>query len=107
MPPVVPPIPNQPLVTVVVPVYVFAPVKIQVPPSCLLTERAPPLSASTPEIVLASLFWPRRFSVLAPAPDVTITPVAKVSGPLPLESMVALPVVPAILMVRVTASPGP
>ena len=105
MPPLVPPIPNQPLLTVVAPVYAFAPDRIQVPPSVLVTPPAPIVAVKIEVISLASVLRPRSVSVLAPVPVMVRLPI--LSGPLPLESMVAAPVVLFQITERVTVSPAP
>ena len=105
MPPVVPPMPSQPLFTVVAPVYAFAPDKIQVPASVFVTAPLPIVALSAEVISLASELKPRSVSDLAPVPEMVRLPI--LIGPLPLESMVAAPVVLLQITERVTVSPAP
>ena len=100
--------PRRPIFTVVCPEKVLDELgaSTQMPPSFLNTlSAAVPASASVPVIIFMSALWPRRFSVLAPAP-VFVTLVS-VSAPLPDASMVGPPVVPTMASVRVVTSPGP
>ena len=99
------PTPKKPSEIVTPPVKVFAPLKIQTPPFPLVTVRAPPLSASTELTVLASRLSPVKVSVFAPLPRLTI--LVMFNAPLPLASIVLLPVVMLRLIVRVTVSPVP
>src|ERR1700734_1972245 len=100
--PQVGPMASQPWLTVTWPVKVLAPFRIQVPLSVLEIDREPPLSASTELMALASVLVPRSDSVLAPG--LRLIKLLRIRAPLPLASMVSVPVVTLRLMVRVVVS---